>query len=72
MPKKKVLKKVIHLHLMGVTSSGVIPERNKRSLENWISYCCGSGWQGAAETTLPQPDSVCTAHREEKKKRTHE
>lgn len=43
-----------------------VPERKERSLEYCISYCCGSAWQGAAATTLVQPDSTCTAYNQEK------
>lgn len=42
----------------------IVPERKERSLEYCVSYCCGSDWQGAAETMLVQPDSTCTAYKE--------
>lgn len=44
----------------------VVPERKERNLEYCASYCCGSDWQGAAETMLVQPDSTCTAYKEER------
>ncbi len=42
------------------------PRRKECSLQNWVSYCCGSDWHGAADTTFAQLDSVWTAHSRER------
>ncbi len=59
------------LSLLGQCLWGVdlSPRRKECSLQNWVSYCCGSDWHGAADTTFAQLDSVCTAHSRERERR---